>query len=214
MSPSSPASTVFIAPTRRVDVANPYKLVDLCARRRLAPPTRTRQLGGGESGSPSRPARPGRRRRVRPLGRQTAAQRGRIGVCRPRRPLSCDLGLGRGAHPGEPVDGQHMAGRVSDRQHKRGRPRRHCTGLLYPPNGYGLYDMIGNVWEWTADWYQPRAQTSHGCCSVQNPHGGHREDSFDPALRGIQIPRRVMKGGSDLCAPNYCRRYRPAARMP
>jgi formylglycine-generating enzyme len=82
----------------------------------------------------------------------------------------------------------------------------------YPANGYGLLDMIGNVWEWTADWYQVHSETSHACCTVDNPRGGARERSADP--RDVaRIPRRVMKGGSHLCAPNYCRRYRPAARM-
>ena len=83
----------------------------------------------------------------------------------------------------------------------------------YPANGYGLADMIGNVWEWTVDWYQAHAETSHACCTVANPRGGDRDRSAyprDPA----KVPRRVMKGGSHLCAPNYCRRYRPAARMP
>lgn len=80
-------------------------------------------------------------------------------------------------------------------------------------NGYGLFDMAGNVWEWTTDWYQEHGQIQHACCTMENPRGGKREGSCDPRMADVRIPRRVMKGGSYLCALNYCRRYRPAARM-
>lgn len=82
----------------------------------------------------------------------------------------------------------------------------------FPPNGYGLFQMTGNVWEWTLDWYQDHAAAEHACCTVDNPRGASRDASLDGADPAA-VPRKVIKGGSHLCAPNYCRRYRPAARM-
>ena len=73
-----------------------------------------------------------------------------------------------------------------------------ATGALGAAVGYGLYDMIGNVWEWTASYFAP-------------PNGdGVKKSCCMPAEGGAGTGRRVIKGGSHLCAPNYCQRYRPA----
>ncbi len=77
----------------------------------------------------------------------------------------------------------------------------------FAPNAFGLYDMVGNVWEVTADFFRP----GHDPLAVDNPRGPSENDAYDPLNPGFAS--RVMKGGSYLCAPNYCQRYRPESRQ-
>jgi formylglycine-generating enzyme required for sulfatase activity len=89
-----------------------------------------------------------------------------------------------------------------------GLPRTSPVGA-YPANGFGLHDMIGNVWEWTADWWSihPLGEAGKGFSAAKRRASAAPDDP-------LHIPRRVLKGGSHLCAPNHYRGYRPAARQP
>ena len=84
---------------------------------------------------------------------------------------------------------------------------RTSTVKAFRANGYGLYDMAGNVWEWTQDFFTPgHATPEHSCCAPHNPRVTSPAESYEARTSALSIPRRVTKGGSHLCAPNYCLR--------
>lgn len=118
----------------------------------------------------------------------------------------CEFAWGDELHPGGiPVANTFQGVFPHHNSRLDGYERTSPVGA-YPANGYGLVDMIGNVWEWTDSWYGPHEPDPSGCCATAAA-------SIDPRSQHGEQPRKVVKGGSFLCAPSYCRRYRPAARL-
>ena len=129
----------------------------------------------------------------------------------------CEFAWGSELHPGGvPVANTFQGDFPHHNSRLDGYERTSPVGA-FPANGYGLVDMIGNVWEWTDSWYGPHGQLAEvekqpsGCCAAAEL--ARREASIDPQSQHGAMPRKVVKGGSYLCAPSYCRRYRPPARM-
>jgi formylglycine-generating enzyme required for sulfatase activity len=110
--------------------------------------------------------------------------------------------MGRRPFSRRKSDGERLARRVPLAEPEARRLRGNLAGGSFPPNGYGLFDVTGNVWEWTADAFTNGGVAAETVCCAPN-HVSIRET----------FPRKVIKGGSHLCAPNYCLRYRPAARQ-
>jgi len=112
---------------------------------------------------------------------------------------------GEDYEPGGKAMAKTWRGRFPSRNDAAPGLERTSPVRAYPPNGYGLYDMIGNVWEWTRSAYtQEPSPPAPNCCG-----GSGKQDGVSP-----RFETRVTKGGSHLCSPDYCRRYRPAARCP
>src|SRR6266567_989833 len=182
--------------------------------RAVAAPRGARQHSARPRTAPSQPrGLPGRGRLCR-LGRQSAALRSRMGAGRQRRPGGGRLLLGDDFLPGDRMMANTWQGRFPWENLKADGYRGTTPVKRFPPNGYGLFEMTGNVWEWTSDFFSPRHPgRSPACCVPRDPHVGTPEHSYDRLAPDAHIPRRVVKGGSYLCAPNYCLRYRPAARQ-
>ena len=143
----------------------------------------------------------GGRAGVRRLGRQGAADRGGVGTRRPRWARRGDYPWGDEFAPRGRTMANTWQGRLPVRTCDRHGSLRTSPVRSFPPNGYGLYDVAGNVWEWTTSRWsnQPVDGAAPACCAPQ--HEVTEEE------------RRITKGGSHLCAPSYCHRYRPAARQ-
>ena len=192
-------------------------LVGVRAGGLLAAPERPGQRRPRPRPPSCRPCRQRGRRRLRHLGGQGAADRGGVGVRRPRRPRRGGLRLGRRVRrPAGGTMANTWQGRFPWRE-----PRARTASRGTSPVGSLPAQRLRPATTWPATSGsgprttspRHRARLRQPCCAPRNPRGDRREESFDPAQPEIHIPRKVIKGGSHLCAPSYCLRYRPAARQ-
>ena len=211
---SCPGSLVFrktAGPGRPRDYRNWWAYVPgayWSARRARAATINGRDTPSG------RPRRLRGRRGVRGLGGQGAADRGRVGVRRARRARGRRVHLGRRALPRRQGDGEHLAGRVPLAEPEARRLRGHVAGRAASRRTA----TASTTWPATSGSGRPTGTPAHPdevdkpCCVPGNPRVARRTRATTPVSRASTIPRKVIKGGSHLCAPNYCLRYRPAAR--
>ena len=206
-------SLVFVPPAGPVDLRNWRELVEFLEGRRLAASVWPESTINGLDNHPvvhvayrdAWPMRNGPARICRPK-RNGNSPRG-AGSTVPStpgatssRPAASTWPIpGRASFPGRTVPGRlrtHIAG--------DGLPAERLRHLRHDRQCLGMDDRLVHA--------RHQADAPKACCIPKNPRGGPESESYDPCQPQIKIPRKVLKGGSHLCAPNYCRRYRPAAR--
>ena len=206
----APSSVVFRKAAGPVDLRNPYNWWTYVAGRRLAPSARPGQLAPRALGPSGRARRVRGRRGVREVGRQGAADRSRVGVRRARRARRRRVLLGRRAHarrqaawrtPGRASSrGRTCSRTASSGPRRSARSRRTATASTTWPATSGNGPPTGT---------RSTRKIEQPVLHDRQPARRRARQSFDPRTPGVQIPRKVMKGGSYLCAPNYCRAIGP-----